>query len=189
MIQYIPSKDAKSVIKIWMLVVPLLGIYYKYESLSRKRFDSTPAGTTQGSHVGMPLLEAAGLLNKMYQAVRDNFFTSIDLVKRLLVRHTFMTGTMRQNGQMPVSIKTPALRERQSVFVRQGHILLHVYAYKEVRIRKPVRILSSNHFADFDDNGKPIILDFYNKHMGVDLADMLKTFYSDNKKVLKFGRR
>ena len=97
MLQYIPSKSAKFGVKCWMLVEATSGYLYHMIVYRGKRFDPTPQGVCQGSYVVNRLLAAAGLLNKWYHIICDNFFTSLDLARQLFIQKTHLTGTIRQN--------------------------------------------------------------------------------------------
>ena len=188
MLQYIPSKSAKFGVKVWMLVESVTGYIVNAKIYRGKRYDPTPCGTTQGSHIVNTLLNEAGMFNKQYHIICDSFFTSVNLARQLLTRGTFFTGTIRQNRHMPNMIQNAALAEGEYKYVRQGDVLL--CCYRERLRRKPVRILSTHGKAVQDNKEKPKILDFYNKHMGgVDLADMMVTYYNDNRKTLKVWKK
>ncbi|XP_062579873.1 piggyBac transposable element-derived protein 4-like [Saccostrea cucullata] len=188
MLQYIPSKSAKFGVKLWMLVEAASGYIYNMRVYRVKRFDPTPRGTTQGSYVINMLLESSRLLNKWYHVVCDSFFTSIDLAKQLLRDHTYITGTLKQNRYMPNKIKNPQLGQNDSIYMRQGELCL--CSYKEKEHRKPVRILTTKEKAVTNIRGKPKVLEFYNKNMGgVDLADLMVTSYSSNRKSMKVWRK
>ena len=77
-------------------------------------------------------------------------------------------------------LPTGLIDVNETVYVRQGNIL--ATAYKGRNGRKPVRMLSTYaHAASL--NGKPAIIELYNKNMGgVDGADQLIHFYNDNRK-------
>ncbi|CAC5425485.1 unnamed protein product [Mytilus coruscus] len=162
-IQYIPSKAAKFGVKLWVLSEAVSGYIYQLNVYKGRQYDPTPQGMLQGANVVNKLLDAAGLFNKAYHLFTDSFFSSINLAKELLAKGTLFTGTLRANRQMPNTIKNPVLQEKESVYIRQGRILL--CAYKERNGRKPVRLISSFSKAA-QENDKPAMICSYNKLMG-----------------------
>ena len=153
-----------------------------------KRFQPTPAGQSQGTNVVLKLLSLCGLENKYYHVVCDNFFTCINLAKKLLEKRTFVTGTLRANRLLPQSIKYPTVQAGESHYLRQGRVLL--LAHKNpVGAKKPVRILSTISNADMIQN-VPKVIKLYNKNMGgVDGSDMMLSFYESKRKTLKVWKR
>lgn len=185
--QYIPTKHSKFGIKFWMLTEAATGYLYHCTVYRGKRYDQTPAGVYHGSHVVQTLMRAANLLNKWYHIFCDSFFTSVSLVKQLLDVRTYLTGTIRSNRKMPMMIKNATLARDESLFARQGDIL--ACAYREREKRKIVRLLSSYHKAGVTDN-KPTLISSYNTFMGgVDLNDMLTSFYEDGRKTTKLWKK
>ncbi|VDI78546.1 Hypothetical predicted protein [Mytilus galloprovincialis] len=186
--QYIPTKHAKFGVKLWMLTEAVTGYCFHFNVYKGKRYDPTPAGELQGSYVVISLLRAACLLNKWYHVFCDSFFTSLSLAKRLLNLHTYTTGTVRSNRPLPNLIKSVKLRASQSMFMRQQEIL--VCAFKEKEKRKNVKMLSTRYNAELVVNRKPKMITEYNKFMGgVDLNDMLTSFYEDGRKSTKMWKK
>ncbi|CAC5410838.1 unnamed protein product [Mytilus coruscus] len=133
------------------------------------------------------LAEMKGFISVILNMGLILFFSSINLAKELLAKGTLFTGTLRANRQMPNTIKNPVLQEKESVYIRQGRILL--CAYKERNGRKPVRLISSFSKAE-QENDKPAMICSYNKFMGgVDLADMMTESYNDGRKTLKVWKK
>ncbi|VDI01927.1 Hypothetical predicted protein, partial [Mytilus galloprovincialis] len=171
-----------------MLTEAITGYCFHFNVYKGKKYDPTPAGDTQGSNVVVSLLRAAGLLNKWYHVFCDSFFTSLALAKRLLNLHTYTTGTVRSNRPLPNLIKSAKLRASQSMFMRQQAIL--VCAFKEKEKRKNVKMLSTRYNAELVANRKPKMITEYNKYMrGVDLNDMLTSFYEDGRKSTKMWKK
>ncbi|CAC5409974.1 unnamed protein product [Mytilus coruscus] len=162
-IQYIPSKAAKFGVKLWVLAEAVSGYIYQLNVYKGRQYDPTLQGMLQGAYVVNKLLDAAELFNKAYHLFTDSFFSSINLAKELFTKGTLFTGTLRANRQMPNTIKNPVLQEKESVYIRQGRILL--CAYKERNGRKPVRLISSFSKAA-QENDKPAMICSYNKLMG-----------------------
>ncbi|CAC5391372.1 unnamed protein product [Mytilus coruscus] len=140
------------------------GYIYQLSVYKGRQYDPTPQGMLQGAYVVNKLLDAAGLFNKAYHLFTDSFFSSINLAKELLSKGTLFTGTLRVNRQMPNTIKNPVLHEKESVYIRQGRILL--CAYKERNGRKLVRLISSFSKAAQENDKPAMICSAYNKFMG-----------------------
>lgn len=186
MLQYIPSKAAKFGVKFWVLAESASGYVHNIKCYLGKKF-SPVTQLQQGTDVVLDLMRRSNLLNKGYHIICDSFFCSLDLAKRLLNLNTYITGTLRANRQMPLTIKNANIDVNETVYVRQGNIL--ATAYKGRNGRKPVRMLSTYaHAASL--NGKPAIIELYNKNMGgVDGADQLIHFYNDNRKSIKVWKK
>ena len=58
MLQYIPSKAAKFGVKLWLIVESVSGYMLHTIVYRGKRYDRTPNGTTQGTHVVKTLLNS-----------------------------------------------------------------------------------------------------------------------------------
>ena len=88
--QYMPNKPDKFGIKFWVLV----DCETKY-CLNIKPYlskDVNRVGSLE-THVVMTL--AKPYFNKGYNITMDNFFTSLDLTKKVLAKKTSVVGTMR----------------------------------------------------------------------------------------------
>ena len=188
MLQYIPTKVAKYGVKFWVLAESATGYILHMECYLGRRFQPTPAGESQGTNVVMKLLNLCELLNKCYHIVTDNFFTSINLARKLLDKRTYLTGTLRSNRPLPRSIKYPTVQAGDSYYLRQGRILLLAYKNAEGS-QKPVRLLSTYCNAA-NDQQKPKAVKIYNNYMGgVDGADMMISFYETKRKTIKVWKR
>ena len=163
MLQYIPSKAAKFGVKFWVLAESLTGYIQHMNCYLGRVYQPTLMGTLQGTQVVMDILRDSNLLNKAYHVVCDSFFCSLDLARKLLEAGTFLTGTIRSNRIMPNIIKTAPLLPGQTIYTRQREILMA--AHKSTQRRKPVRLLSTYVKAG-EENGKPKIINVYNKYMG-----------------------
>ena len=80
------------------------------------------------------------------------------------------------------------LAPNRSIYMRKRDIL--TMAFKD-RDKKPVRLVSTYHSAKQTRQGNPkTIVKYKKKYMGgVDLNDMLTSFYSDNRKTVKLWKR
>jgi hypothetical protein len=187
MLQYIPFKHSKFGVKFWVLAESITGYIIRMSCYLGKKFDPVAAGTKQGTTVVMDLMRESHLLNKGYHVYCDSFFTSLDLAKKLLDKGTRLTGTLRGNRRLPRSIKEATVHPGTNIYMRQGETLLT--AHRGEFSRRPVRLLSTGISAD-TRQGVPEVVKRYNKNMGgVDGADMVFSFYSNNRKSLKVWKK
>ncbi|XP_053408986.1 piggyBac transposable element-derived protein 4-like [Mercenaria mercenaria] len=189
MLQYIPTKRAKFGVKFWVLADSLNGYVQKMTCYLGKRFEPAIVGL-QGTRVVLDLLSNCNLLNKGYHVVVDGFFCSIDLAKRLLQVGTYVTGTLRANRPMPITIKNARLDSGETIYMRQGEILITAYRPANRARAKPVRLLSTAIAARDIHDRCPAIVHTYNHYMGgVDGADMLLSFYNGQRKTIKVWKK
>ncbi|XP_033761258.1 piggyBac transposable element-derived protein 4-like [Pecten maximus] len=185
--QYIPSKASKYGVKFWMLCEAATGYIMQMFVYRGKEFDPTPRGELQGTNVVHDLLSASELLNKGYHVFCDSFFCSIHLGTALLRCRTYLTGTLRKNRPMPLTIRNGNPDTETPIYMRNGQMLCLVY--RENDDKKPTRLLSTLIPAQQLPTGRPRIVQSYNKYMGaVDLDDALMSSYCyqrKNKKVWK----
>ena len=190
MLQYIPSKAAKFGVKFWVLAESITGYIMHMDMYLGRWFQPTPPGQLQGTNVVMQLLNLCGLENKLYHVVCDNFFTCIELAKRLLEKRSFLTATLRANRHMPPSIKCPTVQPGGTYYVRQRQVLL--LAYKNpVGSKKPVRLLTTISNADHPQApAKLTVVAVFNNNMGgVDSSDMMMSFYESKRKTIKVWKK
>ena len=187
MTQYIPTKHSKFGIKLWLLVEATTGYILQCIPYRGRRYDQAPPGEAFSNWIVRLLLSSANLLNKFYHVYCDSFFSSIQLATDLLRQNTYLTGTLRKNRPMPALIKNANLAPNQTVYMRKRDLL--AVAFRD-GTKKPVRLHTSYHSAKQARQGKPKCIVKYNKYMGgVDLNDMLTSFYSDNRKTVKLWKR
>ncbi|XP_071152156.1 piggyBac transposable element-derived protein 4-like [Mytilus edulis] len=189
MLQYIPSKRSRFGIKFWVLAEAVTGYVLQMHIYLGKTFEpALPAGTLQGTNVVIKLLQSADLLNKWYHVFTDNFFSSLNLARALLVQRTHLTGTLRKNRPMPNMIKNANPDPGQTTYARQGNILL--CSFRDQNRRKQVKLVSTFYSAIRAMNAKPLIVNAYNNFMGgVDLSDQMMAFYNDHRKQTKVWKK
>ncbi|CAG2222462.1 unnamed protein product [Mytilus edulis] len=189
MLQYIPSKRSRFGIKFWVLAEAVTGYVLQMHIYLGKTFEpALPAGTLQGTNVVIKLLQSADLLNKWYHVFTDNFFSSLNLARTLLVQRTHLTGTLRKNRPMPNMIKNANPDPGQTTYARQGNILL--CSFRDQNRRKQVKLVSTFYSAIRAMNAKPLIVNAYNNFMGgVDLSDQMMAFYNDHRKQTKVWKK
>ncbi|XP_054631006.1 uncharacterized protein LOC129180496 isoform X2 [Dunckerocampus dactyliophorus] len=172
-LQYIATKPDKFGIKFWVAcdlkskyvcnVIPYLG-----------KDPSRPTGERLSDNVVMKLMEP--FMDKGRTVTTDDFFTSLSLAQRLLMRKTTLLGTVnKMRRELPESAKKNLDHNKFStrVFSTSGATLT-VYAPKR---RKTVCVLSSMHsVVETGDTRKKkpnTVTDYNSKKCGVDVMDQM----------------
>ena len=175
------NKPDKFGIKFWLLV----DTNSKY-LLNGKPYlgkdDNRPDNLKIGEHIVLDLLKPyhkSGLT-----IITDNFFTSLELAKRLKKKNMKLVGTIRANRrELPpecTKISKSDSLYKSKHFQHQG-ILLAIYKCKR---DKNVYLLSSKHqFVNISKKGNPKkksnIIKFYNDNKcGVDVIDQMAKKWS-----------
>ena len=120
---------------------------------------------------------------KGYNITCDNFFTSVELVKKLLEKKTSLVGTIRKSRrELCDSMTAPQKRNvcgSQFFFNEDAKCLFVCY---QPKTNKRASLLSSMHTNTKICDGqkaKPEIINFYNKNkVGVDVFDQMSRLYS-----------
>ena len=174
-----PSKPDKYGIKIWALCDAKNGYCMNFEVYTG-RAPEADAERNQGTRVVLELTEH---VPGGYNITTDNFFTSIDLARKLKERNNPMTllGTIRRNKpQIPEKFLEVKNRELfSSLFGFSEGMMMTSYIPKP---RKTVLVLSSSHYShiisDEAHKFKPeIILDYNRTKGGVDMLDKVVKIY------------
>lgn len=55
-------------------------------------------------------------------------FSAVDLARKLIDLNTYLTGTLRSNRKMPLTIRNAHVGPSESVYVRQCEILAAAYS-------------------------------------------------------------
>ncbi|KAL4104080.1 hypothetical protein QTP88_019393 [Uroleucon formosanum] len=186
--QYMPMKPVKRVFKIWALCCSTTGYLLKFMVYEGKK-----ESNEKGSLGEKTVLEmTSNYQEKGYCIFFDRFFSSIDLVSKLLNRKIFSCGTMMQNRKyFPKSILKPdkGLKLGEYDFATSGEI--SVFKWMD-RGKKPVVTVSTIHrgedtaFVKRKNNVGvreevqcPLSIAEYNKYMGgVDHFDQLQERYN-----------
>jgi hypothetical protein len=180
-------QNTKFGVKFWVLAESATGYIIRMACYLGKKFQPVAAGTSQGTDVVMSLLRESSLFNKGFHVYCDSFFSSIDLARKLRNRGTYFTGTIRANRRLPQTIKDATVNPGTAVYMRQGDISLT--AFRGERSKRPIRLISTAISAD-TNTGIPEVVKKYNKNMGgVDGADMIMSYYSNNRKSLKVWKK
>lgn len=123
----------------------------------------------------------------------DNYYNTLNIAEVLLQNKMRICGTIRAN-RLPRCLKTKSLnlKKRESIFKREGDILLQIWKDK-----REVRMISTIHKFDtveytgkYKTMQKPKCIVDYNLNMnGVDLADQYLSYYSILRKTIKWSKR
>ena len=180
---YIPSKPERYGIKIIWLVDNDTGyvvnglVYTGQHTFKGKSFEeiSSPRDRTV-------MVVCEPVLGKGANITMDNWFTSISVAQRLHAENTTLVGTLRRNSRcIPSKAKECRGRERGNCryFFAENFTLLSM----KDRKRQPILLLSSQHHRPGVRNGKPEIVDFYNRNKsGVDNMDHMLSLTSSARK-------
>jgi hypothetical protein len=165
--QYIPNKPDKFGIKFWVLAD--LKTKYCLNIMPYLGKDETRVSGL-GSHVVMSLMEP--YFGRGYNVTTDNFFTGLDLARKLQQKKTSIVGTVRNNRREIPSSSRLALHE--SVFYQTDSINMVKY---QAKTKKTVVVLSTLHKGSVrqqDGKKKPDSVLYYNANKcGVDMLDAM----------------
>jgi len=183
--QYMPSKPAKYGLKFWCLCDAKTGY-----CLHMKPYLGSDNGNARAKALGQQVvIELTQRLDVGRTVVTDNFFTSLELLRRLRERNLGLVGTIRKNRRELPSEFTAKKSEAGSVlFGFNDDATLVSYSPKK---NKRVLLLSSEHTTgEIDDRtGKPqIILTYNTSKGGVDHLDEMCGAYTSRKRTLRWPK-
>jgi hypothetical protein len=152
----------------------------------------------EGSHASVPTQVVMQLLNRCLDEGRtlctDNYYTSVELAKKLLDRKTHIVGTLRKNRKNNPREVIDAKLKRGQHISRQSNVGCVVTKWKD---KRDVLMLSTKH-----DNStitvrrrgteieKPQSVMNYNEVKGfIDLSDQLKAYAPSLRKGVKWYRK
>ncbi|KAF0688035.1 piggyBac transposable element-derived protein 4-like, partial [Aphis craccivora] len=136
-----------------------------------------------------------GKLNNGHSLYMDNFYNSVDLAHKLLLKQTYCTGTLRMNRKNnPKEVTSKKLKtgELISKYTNDG---ICVFKWKD---KREVLGLSTEWKADLenvknrkgDEKEKPVPIINYNKFMsGVDRQDQMLSYYPCERKTLRWYKK
>ena len=193
--QYIPKKRSRFGIKTYELCDSKTGYLWNFIVYTGKSVVDTVSDLSVSSQVVIDLM--AGLLDKGYCVVTDNFYTCPALYTKLLGHKTDAYGTVRLGRQgMPPALKKTKLKKLECKFMRSDRLLALTWYDK-----RPVSMLSTIHDASFISTGKtdkktgeeirkPKVIVDYNTFMGgVDKLDQMIEPYLSIRKSLKWYKK
>ncbi|XP_034549518.1 LOW QUALITY PROTEIN: uncharacterized protein LOC117820014 [Notolabrus celidotus] len=135
--------------------------------------DTRPAHQRLGDSVVMKLVEP--YVGKGRNVTTDNFFTSLNLAKKLLQKNTSLVGTMNKaNRELPPSVRVQSAERFATTILKHERATLTVYQGKP---RKSVALLSTMHptvSIGSDRKRKPETVTYYNvTKVGVHVLDQM----------------
>lgn len=178
LVQYMPSKPSKYGLKFWILA-DSFSYYISNVELYTGKDDSRT--TALGEHVVMKM--ATHLYGSGRNITCDNFFTSLQLSRRLETKQLSMVGTIRSHRrEVPLLMRGYRGRDLySSIFAYTIEDSVQLVSYK-AKASKTVLLLSSQHKkpdASLDQKKKPEAILFYNSTKGgVDSVDERISTYS-----------
>ena len=184
--QYIPSKPAKYGIKFWWACdsrtnYPLQGTFYTGRDEKGEERD-----TRQGENVLLQLSNR--YTNSGLTVIADNFFTTLDGVKRLENIGIGFVGTIHHNQRcIPKEMKKDHSRPvLSSEFGFHDKISICSYVPKK---NKAVILLSTEHYSKACKGvaRKPAALSFYDQHKpGVDCMEQMLSHFSTKRSTKRW---
>lgn len=180
--QYIPSKPNRYGIKIFALVDSATSYASNLEVYVGKQPEGPFEQSNKPHDIVLRLIEPISGTNR--NLTSDNWFTSVELVKKLFDEHKITyVGTIKKNKRElpPEFSNTRARPEFSSVFGFQKDMTIVSYIPKKYR---NVNLISSLHHDDRIDPStaekcKPDIITYYNHTKGgVDNLDKLSATYN-----------
>ena len=180
--QYIPMKPAKYGIKIFLLCDSFTYYVYNADIYLGKNFDQSNSKNV-GENTVMKLMEDFSLPG--LNITMDNFFTSINLAKKLLEKNITLVGTIRKNRKNLPEFKKLKLYESQHLF--SGNMT--VLNYQAKKNRNVLLLSTFHHKPYFANNYKktPEMIMYYNSTKGgVDTCDMMIRNYSTKRKTKRW---
>ena len=173
------NKPDKFGIKFWLAVdTKAKYILNAFPYLGKD--DTRPTGQPLGEYVVLKLLEP--YTKKGRNVTTDNFFTSLELAKKLAKLNTTIVGTVnRSRKEIPEVIKNSKGALYETVLFTSEDNVCTLTAY-QAKANKNVLLLSTQHQTVSIDAGtkkKPETILFYNStKYGVDVVDQMARKYS-----------
>ena len=128
--QYMPAKPVKWGIKVWSLCESATGYLYNFQI-----YIGAEGQAEHGLSYRVVMDLCVCLANTFITVVFDNFYTSCELLKNLLIRGIYACGTIRQNRKgLPQELRNPnQLQKHQYRCAQQDDLTFVVwkdtYAY------------------------------------------------------------
>ena len=199
--QYMPMKPTKRGYKAWCLCDAYNGLTYNVDLYAGK--GSNISDLSLGPSVVLSM--AAPVLDKGHCLYFDNYFSSVDLAKRLLARNTHSIATTRASRkQWPSELKDVKLLDKR--LQRGQHLSVIIDNDVECLVWKDNKAVSMINTVTPPDSSAtvnrknkdgtrcqvpcPQSVKAYNKFMGgVDLADARRKSYSCSHRSKKWWHR
>ena len=138
--QYMKGKPTPWGIKVWCAADPSTGYMLNFDVYLGRVMDPMPYGL--GYHVVMKLGEE--FLDKGHHFYFDNYFSSVNLAKKLEDRKTYMCSTVRTNREgWPKDLRAAPcgkkMKTGEVIFRQDGNLVATLWKDK-----RPVAVLSTN---------------------------------------------
>ncbi|XP_034533106.1 LOW QUALITY PROTEIN: uncharacterized protein LOC117807812 [Notolabrus celidotus] len=175
--QYMANKPDKFGITFW-LAADVETRYFLNGFPYLGKDDTRPAHQRLGDSVVMKLVEP--YVGQGRNVTTDNFFTSLNLVKKLLQKNTSLVGTMNKaRRELSPSVRVQSAERFATTILKHERATLTVYQGKP---RKSVALLSTMHptvSIRSDRKRKPETVTYYNvTKVGVDVLDQMALQYT-----------
>ncbi|CAH1972612.1 unnamed protein product [Acanthoscelides obtectus] len=185
--QYIPSKRKRFGIKLFALC-ETSGYMYNFiiytgaDTIYEAQHSQEPVT----SRIVLSLVDS--LLDKGYRLFLDNYYTSVDLVHKLVKRRTDCVGTIRANRkgipkdlQVKLSKGQSVARYNRKIMIQKWHDKKDVLMISTLHDKTMEKVLTKKGEIE-----KPTCVLEYNKKMGgVDLADNYLHYYGTARSRVK----
>ncbi|CAK1599162.1 unnamed protein product [Parnassius mnemosyne] len=186
--QYNKQKRHKYGVKLFKLC-SIPGYTHKVNIYAGKNMDTI---NTTPTNVVMNMCE--GYFNRGHTLHTDNWYTSIDLARRLLEKQTHLVGTVKKNRRgLPKKVTNTKLKKGHYC-AEESRDGITVMKWKD---KRDVLVLSTKHsvrFVEIIKRGqvvkKPQIVLEYNKAKGgVDLADQMASYSTPLRKSIRWYKK
>lgn len=186
--QYIPQKAHKYGVKLFKLCCSN-GYTWNLKMYSGKERDPN---CTVPTKIVMELSEK--LLDNGRTAITDNYYTSLELARKLLDRQTHLLGTLRSNRKgNPTEVTKKALKVGE-VIGKENQEGICIMKWKD---KRDVLMLSTKHSAETATVNrrtgpvqKPIaVIDYNAAKSAIDLSDQMSSYNSALRKTIKWYRK
>ncbi|KAF9406815.1 hypothetical protein HW555_012954 [Spodoptera exigua] len=148
--------------------------------------------TTTPTNVVMSLME--GYLEKGHTLYTDNWYTSIDLGRKLLDKETHLVGTLRKNRKyLPKDVINGKIKKGE-FRAKENEDGITCMKWKD---KRDVYLLSTKHSIGFKRTYKrdkeiikpKIVVDYNNAKSSVDLSDQMIAYSTPLRKTIKWYRK
>lgn len=185
--QYIKEKRHKFGIKLFKLCLPGGYTFHSKIYCGADKID----GMSVATKVVLELL--GGSLDKGVTLYTDNWYTSIELAKKLKNRRTHLVGTLRRNRKgLPKVVTSAKLRKGEIVGREKDGVV--IFKWKD---KRDVLMLTTKHNLDMIEvpgragaRMKPKAVAEYNRAKSfIDLSDQMSSYSTSLRRSLKWYRK
>ena len=184
--QYMPSKPGKYSIKIWAICDSTAHYVLKMDVYKGIEIGE-PRETNLGLKVVLKLSEP---FQKSGNITSDNFFTNLELGRKLLMQNLTIMRTIRKNRkELPTEfVSTKDRKEFTTLYGFQKKVMIASYCPKKGKV---VTILSTMHLVKATElpgqEKKPEVITYYNATKGgVDTMDQMVRWFTTKRKTRRW---